>query len=94
MGTAKPNGRKYKCCLGQVFHSKLSFFAFMKEKHGTYAHLRLNLKSQPRFFYASFSLSVNKTVTVGDNIIKWVASFKSSLLLKIDLQETKTLQLN
>ncbi len=41
------------------------------------------------FTYTDFTCDNNKL-----NIIKWVTSNKSSLLLKIDLQNTQTLQLN
>jgi hypothetical protein len=41
------------------------------------------------FTYTDFTCDNNKC-----NIIKWVTSNKSSLLLKIDLQNTQTLQIN
>jgi hypothetical protein len=68
-GVQKLTGKNLKVVWGQVFHFKLDSFAVIKEVHGAKARPCLKLKTRPRFYPASLSLSMDY-LTKQDTLIR------------------------
>jgi hypothetical protein len=58
-GSTNANGNDPKSCLGRVFHFKIGRFVVQKDVHSANARPYLKLKTRPRFFLHSFSLSMS-----------------------------------
>ncbi len=95
----KANGREPRSSLGQDFNFKLGCFVMSVIAWHVQAHPHLELKTQPRFHPVSLRLSMDLQAWLValclecGGIIEQVSSYKSSLVLMIQIQITQTLQL-